>query len=646
MKRLLLSLLLIPVVAFGQAQQPIKADASYNVLPLLINGHPPNLPVGSTVNGVPIGGGGGGGTWGSITGTLSDQTDLQAALDAKQATLTPAALTKTDDTNVTLTLGGTPATALLQAASLTLGWAGQLGLSRGGTAAYLSDPGANRLWGWDDTDNAIKFITIGTNLSYDHSTHTLSSTGGGTPGGSDTQFQYNNSGAFGGIASLTYDGTIPVTLTLDNLGDGADPIDGIFLRNTTAATSPAPTQISPAIHWLTHTWDGAASVPIEFGAFVGGYGAGTADGDWVLASKVNNGSWNFALDFDADNPLTGPTLYIYGGLNSKEITIGNDANSGSVTLTQTQATGLSSVRLQSDNTNDWSILSVVPNGTGASGFQFFGTDFVADSTNYELLNIVTAGSASGLSADTIGTQAGGTGTVRPINLTANGSANQLYVGTDGGVSVGTATAAGSTNLKVAGTVTGSNLSGTNTGDQTSIVGITGTLSEFNTALTGADFATGGGTVTGTSSGTNTGDQTITLTGDVTGSGTGSFATTIARKIRNPGCTIDGGGSAISTGKAKGFATFPVAGTITGWSIAVDTGTATVKVWKKATGTAVPTVSDNINTSGVAISTGTYVHSNTVSDFTTTTVSAGDIFAFNVSAVSGATELTFQLEITP
>lgn len=31
------------------------------------------------------GGGGGGGTWGSITGTLSDQTDLQAALDAKVA---------------------------------------------------------------------------------------------------------------------------------------------------------------------------------------------------------------------------------------------------------------------------------------------------------------------------------------------------------------------------------------------------------------------------------------------------------------------------------------------------------------------------------------------------------------------------------
>lgn len=33
-------------------------------------------------------GGGGGGTWGSITGTLSDQTDLQSALNGKQSTIT------------------------------------------------------------------------------------------------------------------------------------------------------------------------------------------------------------------------------------------------------------------------------------------------------------------------------------------------------------------------------------------------------------------------------------------------------------------------------------------------------------------------------------------------------------------------------
>lgn len=47
--------------------------------------------------------------------------------------VTAAALTKSDDTNVTLTLGGSPTTALLAATSLTLGWTGQLAVSRGGT---------------------------------------------------------------------------------------------------------------------------------------------------------------------------------------------------------------------------------------------------------------------------------------------------------------------------------------------------------------------------------------------------------------------------------------------------------------------------------------------------------------------------------
>jgi hypothetical protein len=57
------------------------------------------------------------------------------------ADVTGAALTKTDDTNVTMTLGGAPATSLLRAASMTLGWTGQLGVTRGGTGA--SAVGAN-----------------------------------------------------------------------------------------------------------------------------------------------------------------------------------------------------------------------------------------------------------------------------------------------------------------------------------------------------------------------------------------------------------------------------------------------------------------------------------------------------------------------
>ena len=128
-------------------------------------------------------------------------------------------------------------------------------------------------------------------------------------------------------------------------------------------------------------------------------------------------------------------------------------------------------------------------------------------------------------------------------------------------------------------------------------------------------------------------------------GTGNFVLATGA-IRGPGFTADGGGSALTTGKRKGYVTVPSKGTITGWSIGVDTGTCTVKVWKVGTGTAVPTIANVINTNGVAISSGTYVRSTTVTDFTSTAVAAGDILAFDLTAVASATEMTFELEVTP
>lgn len=71
------------------------------------------------------------------TASAANRGALSAAdwstFNAKQAAITPAALTKTDDTNVTLTLGGSPSTALLNAASITAGWTGTLAIARGGT---------------------------------------------------------------------------------------------------------------------------------------------------------------------------------------------------------------------------------------------------------------------------------------------------------------------------------------------------------------------------------------------------------------------------------------------------------------------------------------------------------------------------------
>lgn len=49
-----------------------------------------------------------------------------------------AALTRTNDTNVTATLGGSPSSALLAATSITLGWTGTLAAARGGFGADVS----------------------------------------------------------------------------------------------------------------------------------------------------------------------------------------------------------------------------------------------------------------------------------------------------------------------------------------------------------------------------------------------------------------------------------------------------------------------------------------------------------------------------
>lgn len=68
--------------------------------------------------------------------------------------VTPAALTRVDDTNVTLTLGGTPSTALLQATSITAGWTGQLSVARGGT-------GVSSLGNITKSDDTNVTLTLG-----------------------------------------------------------------------------------------------------------------------------------------------------------------------------------------------------------------------------------------------------------------------------------------------------------------------------------------------------------------------------------------------------------------------------------------------------------------------------------------------------
>lgn len=141
-------------------------------------------------------------------------------------------LSKTDDTNVTLTLGGSPSTALLTSASLTLGWTGQLATSRGGTGLSTYTQGDLV---YASAANVLSKLAIGTSgklLSSngtipDWSTATFPATAGGVgtfirsdgtnwatstltlpnSAAANNILYATSTDAIGSSASFTYDGT-------------------------------------------------------------------------------------------------------------------------------------------------------------------------------------------------------------------------------------------------------------------------------------------------------------------------------------------------------------------------------------------------------------------------------------------------------
>lgn len=97
------------------------------------------------------------------------------------APYTAASLTSSNDTNVTLTLGGTPTTALLHAASITAGWTGTLAVGRGGLG-IATTPTNGQIPIGNGTNYTAAAITAGTGISVTNGVGsiTVASTGVGS----------------------------------------------------------------------------------------------------------------------------------------------------------------------------------------------------------------------------------------------------------------------------------------------------------------------------------------------------------------------------------------------------------------------------------------------------------------------------------
>ena len=114
-------------------------------------------------------------------------------------------------------------------------------------------------------------------------------------------------------------------------------------------------------------------------------------------------------------------------------------------------------------------------------------------------------------------------------------------------------------------------------------------------------------------------------------------------LRQFGTTFgDTGGSALTSGSVVTYAV-AYSCTISAWNISVDAGTVTFDIWKVARGSANPTVSNTITASALpALSSNTAARGTTLTGWTTS-VTAGDIFGFQLKTVATAKYAEIDLE---
>ena len=200
----------------------------------------------------------------------------------------------------------------------------------------------------------IEPITLGTNLSL--SGTTLNATGGGTPGGADTEVQYNNAGAFGGIPELTYSGGF-VQIETPKIGVGS----GNGHLHIHSANS-APTGITD---YLTMFWQKATRV-LGFRSETDThetylqFTAPTADRTYTFPDA----SGNVVLDTNSqtlsNKTLSTPTI---DGI----ATFGNGTSAGEIRLSEPSGSGTEYVAIKSQAmASNYNL--VLPTTAGTSGY--------------------------------------------------------------------------------------------------------------------------------------------------------------------------------------------------------------------------------------------------------------------------------------